>query len=193
MISINIDMKSLLKIAFVLGIVVSFSSCKDNLKPNYQYMPNMYESVAYETYSESDAFNSPTGLKGKEGQLPAEGSIKRGFVPYEIPNTTEGYDFSKTITTSPLDGKKVDMKKAEELYGIYCAICHGETGNGMGKLVKQEKLLGVPSYKDRQVTIGSIFHVQTYGLNSMGSYANQLSQQERWMIAAYVLELKSKL
>jgi mono/diheme cytochrome c family protein len=186
-------MKSLLKIAFVLGIVVSFSSCKDNLKPNYQYMPNMYESVAYETYSESDAFNSPTGLKGKEGQLPAEGSIKRGFVPYEIPNTTEGYDFSKTITTSPLDGKAVDMKKAEELYGIYCAICHGETGNGMGKLVKQEKLLGVPSYKDRQVTIGSIFHVQTYGLNSMGSYANQLSQQERWMIAAYVLELKSKL
>lgn len=186
-------MKSLLKIAFVLGIVVSFSSCKDNLKPNYQYMPNMYESVAYETYSESDAFNSPTGLKGKEGQLPAEGSIKRGFVPYEIPNTTEGYDFSKTITTSPLDAKEVDMKKAEELYGIYCAICHGETGNGMGKLVKQEKLLGVPSYKDRQVTIGSIFHVQTYGLNSMGSYANQLSQQERWMIAAYVLELKSKL
>jgi len=193
MISINIDMKSLLKIAFVLGIVVSFSSCKDNLKPNYQYMPNMYESVAYETYSESDAFNSPTGLKGKEGQLPAEGSIKRGFVPYGIPNTTEGYDFSKTITTSPLDGKGVDMKKAEELYGIYCAICHGETGNGMGKLVKQEKLLGVPSYKDRQVTVGSIFHVQTYGLNSMGSYANQLSQQERWMIAAYVLELKSKL
>ena len=193
MISIKIDMKSLLKITFVFGIVVSFSSCKDNLKPNYQYMPNMYESVAYETYSESDAFNSPTGLKGKEGQLPAEGSIKRGFVPYEIPNTTEGYDFSKTITTSPLDGIAVDMKKAEELYGIYCAICHGETGNGMGKLVKQEKLLGVPSYKDRQVTVGSIFHVQTYGLNSMGSYANQLSQQERWMIAAYVLELKSKL
>ena len=193
MISIKIDMKSLLKITFLFGIVVSFSSCKDNLKPNYQYMPNMYESVAYETYSESDAFNSPTGLKGKEGQLPAEGSIKRGFVPYEIPNTTEGYDFSKTITTSPLDGKAVDMKKAEELYGIYCAICHGETGNWMGKLVKQEKLLGVPSYKDRQVTVGSIFHVQTYGLNSMGSYANQLSQQERWMIAAYVLELKSKL
>ena len=186
-------MKSLLKIVFVLGIVVSFSSCKDKLKPNYQYMPNMYESVAYETYSESNAFNSPTGLKGKEGQLPVEGSIKRGFVPYEIPNTTEGYNFSKTITKSPLDSTAVDMKKAEELFVIYCAICHGEAGNGMGKLVKQQKFLGVPNYKDRQVTVGSIFHVETYGLNSMGSYANQLSQQERWMIAAYVLELKSKL
>ena len=186
-------MKSLLKIAFVLGIVVSFSSCKDNLKPNYQYMPNMYESVAYETYSESYAFNSPTGLKGKEGQLPPTGSIKRGFVPYEIPNTTEGYNFSKTIVKSKLDSTAVDMKKAEELFVIYCAICHGEAGNGMGKLVKQQKFLGVPNYKDRQITIGSIYHVQTYGLNSMGSYANQLSQTERWMVAAYVLQLKSKL
>lgn len=186
-------MKSLLKIVFVLGIIVSFSSCKDNSKPNYQYMPNMYESVAYETYSESEAFNSPTGLKGKEGQLPPAGSIKRGYVPYEIPNTTEGYNFSKTIVKSPLDSTAIDMKKAGELFDIYCAICHGTTGNGKGKLVTQEKFLGVPSYADRQVSIGSIYHVQTYGLNSMGSYANQLSQKERWMVAAYVLELKSKL
>ena len=186
-------MKSLLKIAFVLGIVVSFSSCKDNLKPNYQYMPNMYESVAYETYSESDAFNSPTGLKGKEGQLPAEGSIKRGFVPYGIPNTTEGYNFSKTIAKSPLDSTAVDMKKAGELYDIYCAICHGEGGDGKGNLVKREKFLGVPSYKDRVITTGSVFHVVTYGLNSMGSHANQLSKAERWQVADYVMKLKSEL
>ena len=68
-------MKSLFKIVFVLGIVVSLSSCKDKLKPNYQYMPNMYESVAYETNSESDAFNSPTGLHGKVGQLPDRKSV----------------------------------------------------------------------------------------------------------------------
>ncbi|MDI1316071.1 cytochrome c [Flavobacterium sp.] len=186
-------MKSLFKIAFVFGVIVSLSSCKNDLKPNYQYMPNMYESVAYETYSESEAFNSPSGLKGKEGQLPPSGAIKRGFVPYEIANTTEGYNFSKTVVKSPLDSTAVDMKHAEELFVIYCAICHGTAGNGKGKLVTQEKLLGIPSYADRQVSIGSIYHVQTYGLNSMGSYANQLSQTERWMIAAYVLELKSKL
>jgi hypothetical protein len=52
-------------------------------------MPNMYESVAYETYSESNAFKSPYGLKGKEGQLPPDGAIKRGFQPYEYPNTPE--------------------------------------------------------------------------------------------------------
>jgi mono/diheme cytochrome c family protein len=187
-------MKSLLKIAFVSGILVSLSACKDDKKPNYQYMPNMYESVAYETYSESDAFNSPTGLKGKEGQLPAEGSIKRGFIPYEYPNTPEALVAVKAANLpSPLDPSKVDMKKGEELFNIYCAICHGTAGDGKGKLVKQEKFLGVPSYKDREINQGSIFHVVTYGLNSMGSHANQLSQEERWQVAAYVMQLKSKL
>lgn len=187
-------MKSLLKIAFVLGIIVSFSSCKDDLKPNYQYMPNMYQSVAYETYSESDAFNSPTGLKGKEGQLPADGSIKRGFVPYEYPNTPEALVAVKAANLkSPLDSTQVDMKKSQALYEIYCAVCHGTAGDGQGKLVKQQKFLGVPNYKDRVINEGSIFHVVTYGLNSMGSHANQLSQEERWQVAAYVMQLKSKL
>jgi hypothetical protein len=47
------------------------------------------------------------------------------------------------------------------------------TGNGKGKLVEREKFR-VPSYKDRVITEGSVFHVVTYGLNAMGSHANQL-------------------
>jgi mono/diheme cytochrome c family protein len=185
-------MKSLSKIVLVLG-VISLSSCKDNNSPNYQYMPNMYESVAYETYSESAAFNSPTGLKGKEGQLPPVGTVKRGYVPYEFPNNTAGYDAAKLNSKSPLDPAKIDMKKAEELFNIYCAICHGTAGDGQGNLVKQGKFLGVPNYKDRQITEGSINHVINFGLNSMGSYANQLNQEERWMVSAYVMKLKGQL
>ncbi len=54
-------------------------------------------------------------------------------------------------------------------------------GDGNGKLVEREKFLGVPSYKDRVITEGSIYHVITYGLNSMGSHANQLDAKERWV------------
>lgn len=71
--------------------------------------------------------------------------------------------------------------------------CHGSSGNGKGKLVEKEKFLGVPSYADRVITAGSIYHVITYGLNSMGSHANQLNPQERWLVADYVLKLKSEL
>ena len=186
-------MKSILKISFVLGTVLSIVSCKDSNKPNYQYFPNMYESVAYETYSESDAFNSPYGLKGKEGQLPANGTIKRGYVPYEFANSTEGYEAAKLNSKSPLDSTAVDMKKGQELFEIYCAICHGNAGDGKGKLVKQEKILGVPSYADRVITTGSVNHVINFGLNSMGSYANQLNPEERWLVSAYVMKLKGEL
>lgn len=186
-------MKSLYKIVVIVGLTFLTTSCQDKGKPNYQFFPNMYESVAYETYSESDAFQSKNGLEGKEGQLPAVGSIKRGFVPYEIPNTTEGYTLAKETLKSPLDSISKSPEKGKELFNIYCAICHGEKGNGKGKLVEREKFLGVPSYKDREITEGSIYHVVTYGLNSMGSHANQLTQEERWQVTDYVLKLKSEL
>lgn len=181
-------MKALYKIALLVTVSTVFTACFNKSKPNYQYFPNMYESVAYETYSESAAF-----ANGKEGQLPAKGSIPRGFVPYEYPNTTEGYELAKANSKSPLTPEEVNLEKGTKLFNIYCAICHGEKGDGKGNLVKREKFLGVPSYKDRVITEGSVFHVETYGLNSMGSHANQLSQHERWQVAAYVMKLKSEL
>jgi mono/diheme cytochrome c family protein len=181
-------MKSLYKIAALVGLSIGAVSCHDTAKPNYQFFPNMYESVGYETYSESNAFKN-----GKEGQLVPEGAIKRGFVPYEIPNTTEGYAEAKANLKSPLDSISSNLEKGKELYTIYCAICHGDKGDGKGKLVEREKFLGVPNYKDREITEGSIFHVETYGLNAMGSHANQLTQEERWQVAGYVLKLRSEL
>ncbi len=180
-------MKSVYKVMVLLGLSALVSSCHDNSKPNYQYMPNMYEGVSYETNFESKAFKN-----GKVGQLPVEGTINRGFEPYEYENSPTGYQLAKANLKSPLDSLSRDMDKAKVLFDVYCAICHGTAGDGKGKLVKQEKILGVPNYKDREITEGSIFHVETYGLNSMGSHANQLSKQERWLVAAYVLKLRSE-
>ncbi|AWM13965.1 cytochrome c [Flavobacterium sp. NRK F10] len=181
-------MKSLYKIVAVVGLSIVATSCFNKNKPNYQFFPNMYEAVPYETYSEHEVFKG-----GKEGLLPVEGTIKRGFVPYEIPNTPEGYTLAKETLKSPLDSLALDTEKGKALFNIYCAICHGEKGDGKGTLVKREKFLGVPNYKDREITEGSIYHVITYGLNAMGSHANQLSQEERWQVADYVLKLKSEL
>ncbi len=180
-------MKRVYNIALLVSIAIFVSSCHNTSKPNYQYMPNMYEAVSYETYAESNAFKN-----GKEGQLPVAGTVNRGFEVYDYPNTTAGLEAARAGLKSPLDSTSVDMEKAKVLYEIYCAICHGTAGDGKGKLVKQEKFLGVPSYKDRVITEGSIFHVVTYGLNAMGSHANQLSANERWMVAAYVMKLKNE-
>ena len=186
-------MKNVLKITFALGFMLSFVSCKNSNSPNYQYFPNMYESVAYETYSESDAFNSPTGIKGREGQIPANHSLKRGAVVYEFSNSNEGYESAKLNSKSPLAPVAVDYARGQELFEIYCGICHGNKGNGKGWLVTQEKILGVPSYADRLISEGSVNHVLMFGINSMGAYSNQLNHEERWQVAAYVMKLKSEL
>lgn len=181
-------MKRIYKITLLVGITILVSSCHNNSAPNYQYFPNMYESVAYEPYAEAKVFKG-----GKEGQLPVAGTINRGFEPYEYENSTAGYELAKANLKSPLTEEEKNSGKGKELFEIYCISCHGATGNGKGKLVEREKFLGVPSYKDREITEGSIFHVETYGLNAMGSHANQLSAHERWLVADYVLKLKSQL
>lgn len=183
-------MKSLIKIITIVAIFGSIVSCKKDTRPNYQFMPNMYEPVSYETYSESTAF--PNGV---EALLPAEGSIPRGYVPFDIENTTEGYDLAKATLKTPLDSTQINFETGKELYGIYCAICHGNKGDGQGNLVKRERILGIPSYDDagRALTEGSIYHTIYYGKNTMGSYANQLSEEERWLVVAYVMKLKTDL
>ena len=72
---------------FIIFTCLLMVSCFDSSKPNYQYFPNMYESVGYETYEESKAFSN-----GFEMQLPVEGTIPRGWIPYEYEDTNEGYD-----------------------------------------------------------------------------------------------------
>ncbi|MCB0444299.1 MAG: cytochrome c [Gelidibacter sp.] len=183
-------MKSLFKIIVLMLVLVSFTSCKKDSRPNYQYFPNMYAPVGYEAYGESNAF-----ANGVEAQLPAEGSIARGFIPFDVDNTNEGYAYAKANLKTPLDSSQVDLARGGELYNIYCAICHGGKGDGQGNLVKREKLLGVPAYNDvgRAITEGSIYHTIHYGKNAMGSYANQLNVEERWQVVAYVINLKRSL
>ena len=57
----------------------------------------------------------------------------------------------------------------------------------------REKFLGIPSYADRDITEGSIYHVLMYGINLMGSHASQVDQDERWKISQYVMDLRDEL
>ncbi|WP_299532307.1 cytochrome c [Ulvibacterium sp.] len=184
-------MKSFGKIGIVLVGVLVFLSCQDKNIPNYQYMPNMYEAVGYETYDK--VYFLP---KGTEALVPPANTIPRGWLPYGYENTLEGKELAR-LQVSPLDSlqKEENLAIGKELYDIYCAICHGANGKGQGNLVKREKILGVPSYADaaRNITVGTTFHTVQYGLNSMGSYASQMNTTEMWQVSEYVMKLKEDL
>ena len=179
--------KYLKHITILLSLFL-MTSCFDSSKPNYQYFPNMYESVGYGTYDESDAF--PNGI---EAQLPVEGSVPRGWQPYEFEDSNEGYELAKVNLTSPLLNNEDNLANGKKMYEIYCSVCHGSKGDGNGILMEREKFLGIPSYADRVITEGSIYHVLMYGINLMGSHAGQVNDEERWQISQYVLKLRKDL
>ena len=184
-------MKSLFyKSIVLLLIVVSTTACFNKTSPNYQYFPDMYFPVSYEAYGEYDIF-----VDNQSAKLPVEGTIPRGWKPYDFENSVEGYQMAKTELTNPLPYTEENLAIGQQLYTIYCAVCHGDQGNGKGILVDREKILGVPSYDDlgRAITEGSTYHVMYYGLNTMGSYASQTSIEERWQIDHYVMKLKGTL
>ena len=183
-------MKGLIKILVMAIMVSSVFSCKKDTRPNYQFMPNMYEPVGYEAYGAYDVFPGE-----QSAMIPVEGTIARGYSLFDYENTNEEYLRAKAELFSPLDSTQVDLARGKELYDIYCGICHGNKGKGQGNLVKREKILGIPSYDDagRAINEGSTYHTIYYGKNAMGSYANQLNEEERWQVVAYVLKLKADL
>ena len=183
-------MKNIVNIAVTILVILSVTSCFDKKKPNYRYMPNMYTSLAVETYSEHELLPN-----GQAALTPVKGTISRGWMPYEYENTLEGKALATKELKMPLAVNEENLTKGKELFNIYCAICHGNKGDGQGTLVKREKFLGIPSLADkgRNITEGDIYHVMMYGLNSMGSYASQTNEKERWQITMHALDLKSKL
>ncbi|WP_164905212.1 c-type cytochrome [Aequorivita ciconiae] len=183
-------MKTLLNIALLIAVSVSLTSCFNKKSPNYQYFPNMYVSPSYETYGAYPIFPGE-----QSAMMPAENSVPRGFVPYTYDDTPDGLLKAKADLKSPYEVNEKNLAVGNQLYTIYCAVCHGDKGDGKGILVQREKFLGIPSYADpgRTINPGGIYHVSTYGLNAMGSYASQTSEKERWQIAMHVMDLKASL
>ena len=126
--------------------------------------------------------------------LPVEGTIPRGYVVYDLPNTNEAFELSKADAHVPANFADMDPAEGKELYTIFCSSCHGVKGDGEGILFQREKILGIPGYGEErlpEMTPGSIYHVMMHGKNNMGSHASQLTYSERWKIVSYVMQLRA--
>jgi mono/diheme cytochrome c family protein len=84
------------------------------------------------------------------------------------------------------------IAQGRERFNIYCAVCHGPTGNGDGMIV-QRGFPQPPSFHEprlREAPEGHFFHVITNGYGVMYSYAARVEPQERWAIVAYIRALQ---
>lgn len=188
-------MKKLSIIAVVISTIV-LASCGSGIKrePSKVYMPDMAYSRAYESYSVTQEQRDELKKKGiNYSNLPVEGTVKRGeMLPYHLKHDSAGYAQSAFVKNPIPALSKEDNTEAERLYLINCGICHGQKLDGNGPLWKDgagpfpnapKNLL---SDELKKMADGTMFHSITYGKNSMGSYASQMSQKQRWMVIHYI-------
>lgn len=166
-------------------------------------IPRGQVSVANATDDQSryDAMNGFTGA--------GHGSIAftpNGNVPYYYQDTEEDRSrATREITRNPFPITEAGLQTGMELYNIYCGICHGESGDGLGYLVREANaaqgiVAGVypaaPANLVQDTFVntspGRIYHAIMHGKNVMGPYGDKLSYRERWEVIHYIRSLQAK-
>jgi len=206
-------MKKISVIVFITSGII-LSSCSDvRRNPGTVYMPDMAYSRAYETYAPRDSASFSTNENRTDDKifynnLPVAGTIARGEeipFPYtkDAPGDTTNYIASKAVV-NPLPALDAAyMKEAERQYLINCGICHGADLKGDGPLHKggngpfaaQPANFVDPAYQGGKVynmPDGQMYYSITYGKNLMGSYASQLTRDQRWAIIHYIKSKQAK-
>lgn len=129
-----------------------------------------------------------------------------GFVPYYYADTEdERLRAAEEIQDNPFPITEAGLAHGQELYVIFCSVCHGEKGDGAGYLVRDPdpvkgdlggKYPAAPAnfLLDNFVDYsnGRYYHAIMYGRNAMGAYADKLSYEERWQVIHYIRSLQAK-
>jgi mono/diheme cytochrome c family protein len=197
--NLNMHIKQLFSAAIVL--VLMGSCINEENSPGYEYMPDMYRSPAIEAYVDygqvKDTLHEEYS-KTVSARKPVEGTVPNSKValndlPYTLPNTTEGYEKAGEIIKSPFPMSEEIINKGTEIYANFCVHCHGAEGQGNGPVVVKGGHPAPQPYDGplKDLPEGKMFHTLTYGKNTMGSHASQLTKVERWQVIAYVKTLQN--
>jgi cytochrome c553 len=114
------------------------------------------------------------------GQLDEDEAFYRGMIGTNL------------VTQFPMPVTREVLLRGQERFNIYCAPCHGRSGEGNG-MIPQRGYPSPPSYHTerlRTVPVGHFFDVITRGYGVMYSYANRVEPADRWAIAAYIRALQ---
>ncbi len=128
---------------------------------------------------------------GRSALLPVEDTVPYGEARTDDALYTGQVD-GQYVETFPFEITQADLERGQERYNIYCAPCHGYTGDGDGMIV-QRGFRQPPSFNQdrlREAEPGYFYYAITNGFGSMPSYANRIPVRDRWLIIAYIKALQ---
>jgi len=149
---------------------------------------------------------TPNGFfaSGLSSQLPPPGTIAQsqpkrvgdqevyGFEDVPV-NTGRVSGATNFIELNPFPVTSGLLARGQQRYTIYCAPCHGQTGEGNGITKKIGAMAVVANLHDKRIVElpdGEIFNTVSYGKLNMQGYAPQIVVEDRWAIIAYLRALQ---
>jgi len=155
---------------------------------NFEYFPDMARSSRYNTFAPN-----PNYPDGQTLQQPVAGTIPTGFPPLSYRAAPENATRTGQELQNPFSATDAGaVRRGQSVFASFCEPCHGRDGTGTGPVARRgfppppTLLTGAPvTMKD-----GELFHVVTYGLNNMPSYATQIPPDDRWKAILYVRRLQ---
>ncbi len=141
---------------------------------------------------------------GISSQLPPSGTVDRSqpietargaVYRFEDSPVNTGLNTGTTnfVETNPLTVDAALLARGRERFDIYCAPCHGRTGDGNGITKKIGVMPAVANLHDKRIVEmadGEIFSTITHGKGLMGAAGPLVPTEDRWAIIAYVRALQ---
>ena len=183
--------------AFAMVPFGIFASARESktTKSQFNIVPNMDYQMKYKAQADNDFFKD-----GRSMREPIAGTVPVGGLRLDA-HFFEGKVGGEWARTLPqqIVADEATMARGEQRFGIYCAPCHGLTGNGDGMVHRhafalQEgtwvKPTNVANADIMKKPAGELFNTISNGIRNMPGYARQIPTEDRWAIVMYLRALQ---
>ena len=178
--------RSALALAFAAGL--AHGGCDDDPgRTNFEYMPDMVGSVAYDSFDPN-----PNTPDGRTLMRPPAGTVPRGYAPFHYgPGPVEAARAGRELT-NPLPDSEPVRARGEIAFQRWCSPCHGHEGLGDGLVARKfPRPPALGAEHARALPDGQIFHIVTFGQGVMPAYGQQVMATDRWKIVRYLRQLQA--
>jgi mono/diheme cytochrome c family protein len=190
---------------FAVVAVVSLAGFRGTkfTRPPLFIFPDMEWQKRYSTQGENEFFPDK-----RDDRPVVAGTVQRGYGWAEKEVFAGNYQYPAAEYPALFSGRKPDgswyagfpvhvdaafLELGHQKFDIFCAVCHGQTGDGNGITKVGYGMITVRNLMEPYVSTqpeGELFSTISYGHGKMGPYGDRLAPAERWAVIAYLRALE---
>jgi mono/diheme cytochrome c family protein len=171
-----------------LAMSVALTGCDDDPgRTNFEYMPDMVGSVAYDSFDPN-----PNTPDGRTLMKPPAGTVPRGYQPLHFgPGPVEAARAGRELA-NPLPDVEPVRARGAVAFARWCSPCHGPEGLGDGLVARKfPRPPALGADHARALPDGQLFHIITFGQGVMPAYGQQVASSDRWKIVRHLRQLQA--